>query len=130
MNTKNKHDIVCSLIRIDDFDKNGNYTISQDVPLLEEHFDDIDSAKAYGENHLGTKMTFPRFWGVEYDNADLVEIIVGYKLYDSNSENHGDFLFKLCNSDTISELYKLYKKGGQNKMIWICLKYCVSLHCG
>lgn len=118
MSTKNKYDIVCSLIRINGFDENGNYTISQDVPLLEEHFDDIDSATDYGEKYLGTKMTFPRFWGAEYDNADLVQIIVGYKLYDSKcDEEHGGFLFKMCNSDTISELYKLYKKGGQSKML-------------
>lgn len=118
MSTKNKYDIVCSLIRINGFDENGNYTISQDVPLLEEHFDDIDIAKDYGENHLGTKMTFPRFWGAEYDYADHVEIIVGYKLYDSKgNKEHGGFLFKMCDSNTISELYKLYKKGGQTKML-------------
>lgn len=118
MSMKNKYDIVCSLIRINDFDENGNYTISQDVPLLEKHFDDIDSAKSYGEKYLGKKMTFPRFWGAEYDYADLVEIIVGYKLYDSKCDKkHGGFLFKMCNSNTISELYKLYEKEGQNKML-------------
>ena len=118
MSTKNKYDIVCSLIRINDFDENGNHTISQDVPLLEEHFDDIDSATDYGEEHLGAKMTFPRFWGDEGNNEDLIQIIVGYKLYDSKCDKeHGGFLFKICNSDTITELHKLYTEGGQTKML-------------
>ena len=106
---------VCSLIRINGFDKKGNYDISQGVPLLTKTFDSINEAKKYGEEHLGEKMVWSEFWGDEYDNADLVQIIVGYKLSDKKDDD--GFLLKMCNPQIIFKLLELYKQGGQIKML-------------
>lgn len=107
---------VCSLIRINGFDKKGNYNISQGVPLLTESFNSIDEARKYGEKYLGKKMVWKGFWGEEFNNEDEIQIIVGYKLCDKKSDDDG-FLFKMCNHKIISELFELYKQGGQLKML-------------
>lgn len=110
-----KEKCVCTLIRIDGFDKKGNYHISQGVPLLTKTFDSIKDAKRYGEEHLGEKMVWSEFWGDEYNNADLEQIIVGYKL--SGKVKDDGFLLKMCNPKIISKLLELYKQGGQRKML-------------
>jgi len=106
---------VCSLIRINGFDEKGNCHISQGIPLLTKTFDSINEAAKYGEEHLGEKMVWSEFWGDEYDNADLTEIIVGYKLSDKKNDN--GFLLKMCNPQIISKLLELYEQGGQRKML-------------
>lgn len=115
MNNDKKRKFVCSLISIDGFDKGGNYTISPSAPLIKSVFDSVDEAQSYGECRLGTKMVWRGFWGEEHNNEDLIEIIVGYHLYEDGQPQES-FFFKMCNPNVISKLWELHKQGGQRKM--------------